>query len=267
MNIVITGASGFVGTELCKTLKEKGHTILDTYSLDTKKISEFSLNSDADAVVHLAAKANVRLSIKEPEPYWDINVKQSKEIFKQCYDNNVRCIYASSSSAAHWYLSPYGTTKRVMEEIAYPGQIGLRFTTVFGEHPRKGMLWDYILNGTVQYATTHKRDFIYVKDVVNAILLLLEKESLENVPPVLNVSSNQAIDIPELLKYADYDVPLNPGDDCEAQTNVSDNIELCKLGWSPTKNVYQFINEQRNRIKDNKLKEVERIKQLESKGT
>lgn len=266
MKIVITGFNGFIGTELCKTLKEKGHTILDTYSLDTKKISEFSLPSDADAVIHLAAKANVRLSIKEPLPYWDINVTQTKEIFKQCYLNDVKCIYASSSSAANWFMSPYGTTKRVMEEVAYPGQIGLRFTTVFGETPRKGMLWDFILNGTVQYATTHKRDFIYVKDVVSAIMLLLEKEDLEGVPPVLNVSSNQGIDIPELLKYAEYDVPLNPGDACEAQNNVSDNIELCKLGWSPTKTVYQFINEQRSRIRENKKRESDK-QSLESKGS
>jgi nucleoside-diphosphate-sugar epimerase len=127
-----------------------------------------------------------------------------------------------------------------MEEVAKPGQVGLRFSTVYGENSRKGMLFDYIANGTVKYKTNHKRDFIYIDDVVNAILLFV-KLGLEDKNKTYEVSSGQLYNVKEVIEEAGFKVPLKKGEDCEAESNASDNSELKKLGWDSTMTVWVFL--------------------------
>jgi nucleoside-diphosphate-sugar epimerase len=128
----------------------------------------------------------------------------------------------------------------MMEEAAHPGQVGLRFATTYGEKPRKGMLFDYIVNGTVKYKTNHKRDFIYIDDVVNAILLFV-KLGLKDKNKTYEVSSGHLYNVKEVIEEAGFKVPLRKGEDCEAESNASDNSELKKLGWEPTMTVWTFL--------------------------
>ena len=145
MKIVLTGSEGFIGSHLKKKLLRKKHQLI-CYDLSlNKNIKDFTLDGDEDFVIHLAAKANVRDSVKNPEPYFLNNVEYSKKIFDLCYEKKIPCLYASSSSVHNWTLSPYGESKKKMEEAARDGQVGLRFATTYGEKPRKGMLFDYIV--------------------------------------------------------------------------------------------------------------------------
>jgi len=240
MKIVLTGSEGFIGSHLKKKLLKKGHQLICYDLLLNKDIKDFTLNGDENFVIHLAAKANVRDSVKNPEPYFLNNVEYSKKIFDLCYEKKIPCLYASSSCVHNWSLSPYGESKKKMEEVARDNQVGLRFSTVYGENPRKGMLFDYIANGTVKYKTNHKRDFIYIDDVVNAILLFV-KLGLENKNKTYEVSSGQLYNVKEVIEEAGFKVPLKKGEDCEAESNASDNSELKKLGWEPTMSVWAFL--------------------------
>ena len=85
-------------------------------------------------------------------------------------------IYASSSCIHNWWLSPYGISKKVNEETAFDKQVGLRFTTVYGEGARDTMLIGRLTTGDIKYLTNHVRDFVHVSDVVNAIVLLMSKD-------------------------------------------------------------------------------------------
>jgi nucleoside-diphosphate-sugar epimerase len=240
MKIVLTGSEGFIGSSLKKKLLRKKHQLV-CYDLSLNKdIKDFTLDGDENFVIHLAAKANVKDSVKNPEPYFLNNVEYSKKIFDLCYEKKIPCLYASSSCIHNWSLSPYGETKKKMEEAARDGQIGLRFSTVYGENPRKGMLFDYIVNGTVKYKTNHKRDFIYIDDVVNAILLFV-KLGLKDKNKTYEVSSGQLYSVKEVIEEAGFKVPLRKGDPCEAESNASDNSELKKLGWEPTMTVWSFL--------------------------
>jgi nucleoside-diphosphate-sugar epimerase len=240
MKIVLTGSEGFIGSNLKKRLLRKKHQLV-CYDLSlNKNIKDFTLDGDENFVIHLAAKANVRDSVKNPEPYFLNNVEYSKKIFDLCYEKKIPCLYASSSSVHNWTLSPYGESKKKMEEAARDGQVGLRFATTYGEIPRKGMLFDYIVNGTVKYKTNHKRDFIYVDDVVNAILLFV-KLGLKDKNKTYEVSSGQLYSVKEVIEEAGFKVPLRKGDPCEAESNASDNSELKKLGWEPTMTVWTFL--------------------------
>jgi len=240
MKIVLTGSEGFIGSSLKKKLLKRKHQLV-CYDLSLNKdIKDFTLDGDENFVIHLAAKANVKDSVKNPEPYFLNNVEYSKKIFDLCYEKKIPCLYASSSCIHNWSLSPYGETKKKMEEAARDGQIGLRFSTVYGENPRKGMLFDYIVNGTVKYKTNHKRDFIYIDDVVNAILLFV-KLGLKNKNKTYEVSSGHLYSVKEVIEEAGFKVPLRKGDPCEAESNASDNSELKKLGWEPTMTVWTFL--------------------------
>jgi nucleoside-diphosphate-sugar epimerase len=240
MKIVLTGSEGFIGSHLKKKLLRKKHQLVCYDLFLDKNIKDFTLNGDEDFVIHLAAKANVRDSVKNPEPYFLNNVEYSKKIFDLCYEKKIPCLYASSSSVHNWTLSPYGESKKKMEEAARDGQVGLRFATTYGEIPRKGMLFDYIVNGTVKYKTNHKRDFIYIDDVVNAILLFV-KLGLKDKNKTYEVSSGQLYSVKEVVEEAGFKVPLRKGDPCEAESNASDNSELKKLGWEPTMTVWSFL--------------------------
>ena len=247
MKIVLTGSEGFIGSQLKKKLlKEKHQLICYDLSLN-KNIKDFILDGDENFVIHLAAKANVRDSVKNPKPYFLNNVEYSKKIFDLCYEKKIPCLYASSSSVHNWTLSPYGESKKKMEEAARDGQVGLRFSTVYGENSRTGMLFDYIVNGTVKYKTNHKRDFIYIDDVVSAILLFV-KLGLENKNKTYEVSSGHLYNVKEVIEEAGFKVPLRKGEDCEAESNASDNSELRKLGWEPTMTVWKFLSYFKNRL-------------------
>lgn len=222
MNILITGARGFIGSHLVKSLPEHNVVTWD------KDIKDFYLDDAINFVVHLAALANVRQSLENPEIYWTVNVEYSKRIFNAC--KNIPMIYASSSCAKEWWLSPYGTTKKTMEELAHDGHVGLRFTTVWGDGTRDNMLMGRIKNKTLKYKTNHIRDFIHVSDVVSAIKLFIDTGT-EDKKNIYDVGSGKGIRIDEYVESLGIDVPLKEGSECESKSNVADITELKKLGW------------------------------------
>ena len=112
MKIVLTGSEGFIGSNLKKRLLRKKHQLICYDLLLNKDIKDFTLDGDEDFVIHLAAKANVKDSVKNPEPYFLNNVEYSKKIFDLCYEKKIPCLYASSSSVHNWTLSPYGESKK-----------------------------------------------------------------------------------------------------------------------------------------------------------
>ena len=137
IRILITGAAGFIGSNLADSLLKSGDTILgidnfDSYyerTIKEKNIkgallqSEFDFKEgdirDAeflskcfasfrpDLIVHLAAKAGVRPSIVSPKEYYDVNVMGTLNLLEVMRKHNVKkMIFASSSSV-------YGNNSKV----------------------------------------------------------------------------------------------------------------------------------------------------------
>ena len=241
MNVAITGSRGFIGGHLKSRLMNDGHKIVewDLKQNPPKCIKDFEIN-EIDYVIHLAAYADVRASLKDPQKYWDNNVVNTTKIQKICGYNNIPLLYASSSCIHNWWLSPYGISKKVNEETAQFGQVGLRFTTVYGRGARDSMLIGRLIDGNVKYLTTHIRDFIHVDDVVEAIVLLMSKD-IRKLKPAYDIGTGVGNKVSDLGALANLDVPITDGDECEAKDNTADITDMKELGWQPTIKVDEYI--------------------------
>ena len=132
-DILVTGGVGFIGSNLIEELINQGHrvTSLDDYSsglksneidganyvnLDIESIDK--LNGSFDICVHLAAKSRVQPSFKDPKEYLRVNVQGTMRVMEWAMRNNVKTIYAGSSSKHHDPSdSPYAMYKYLGEEV------------------------------------------------------------------------------------------------------------------------------------------------------
>ncbi len=135
--ILITGAAGFIGYHLSRSLLEDGIIVFGVDNLnnyydtdlkeqrlkrlksfknfsfkkidliDEKKLNNVFLNFNPSIVIHLAAQAGVRYSIENPKAYLDSNLIGFHNIIEQCRSCKIeKLIYASSSSI-------YGLNKKI----------------------------------------------------------------------------------------------------------------------------------------------------------
>jgi len=175
MEILVTGASGFIGMNLVPKLLEAGHRVTGVDLLghfipmherfrfvsgdlfDLKFVEEL-MTPAYDSVIHLAGKGGVQGSFVAPDIYVAANVTTTANLLANLH-GNARFILASSSSvygnsvgiqresdALRIPLSPYAATKIAAEAMvrAYSLSRGihaviLRLFTVFGPHNRKDM--------------------------------------------------------------------------------------------------------------------------------
>ena len=244
MRIAITGSRGFIGGHLKTRLEKEGHEIVewDLKQNPPKCIKDFDIN-DISYAIHLAAYADVRKSLEEPQMYWKNNVENTTRIQKICHYNNIPLLYASSSCIHNWWLSPYGISKKVNEETAFHNQVGLRFTTVYGDGARQSMLIGKLIDGTIGYLTRHVRDFVHVSDVVDAILLLMSKD-ISTLKPAYDIGTGTGHVVEDLGLLAGWEgIEVTDGDPCEAQDNTADITDMKALGWKPKVNVEEYLVE------------------------
>jgi nucleoside-diphosphate-sugar epimerase len=124
--ILVTGAAGFIGSHLCESLLNEGHTVLGVDNFDPfydRRIKESNIESfrnherfaffeldltdpdkllripPFDLVVHLAGKAGVRPSIDDPQAYIDANITATHQVLELCRKKACKKMaFASSSS-------------------------------------------------------------------------------------------------------------------------------------------------------------------------
>ena len=242
MKIAITGSRGFIGSHLKTRLEKDGHEIVewDLREEPSRCIKDFE-PGDISYCIHIAAYADVRASLEDPQKYWVNNVENTTRIQNICYHNNIPLLYASSSCIHNWWLSPYGISKKVNEETAKFGQVGLRFTTVYGDGARDSMLIGKLVNGTIKYLTRHTRDFVHVSDVVDAIVLLMSKD-IRSLKPAYDIGTGKGNIVEDLGILAGWEgIEVTDGDSCEAQDNTADISAMKELGWEPKVDVIDYI--------------------------
>ena len=238
MRILLTGHKGFIGSHVYEHLTRIGY---DVDGLDRPDdIGDFADVgcADYDIVIHLAAYAALRDSVKNPNKFWENNVEKSQPIFDYCKKYNVRCLYASSAGAHGWWQNPYAITKKVNELQAPPNSVGMRFFNVWHEtDSRRDMLYRMLQENTAKYITRHKRDYIHVHDVVSAIITLMGS----NFRGHLDVGYGEAIPVIEIAKAMGRDLPIKEDTPGEPDSLCADTRPLRQLGWRPTINIMDHL--------------------------
>jgi len=178
MKYIVTGAAGFIGSQLAEKLLDAGHEVVavdrftDYYDPALKEenaarldVARLDLAEDdldlagVDGVFHLAGQPGVRSFGDVFEDYVRRNLLASRRVFEAAASARVRVVFASSSSIygeAERYptpeeteprpISPYGITKLGCEQLAHAYAQGfgleavvLRYFTFYGPRQRPDM--------------------------------------------------------------------------------------------------------------------------------
>lgn len=237
MAVLITGSSGFIGTHCTETIKLESDVIgVDIagsgnceklYNIDIRdeeQVARLFSNEKIDSVVHLAGISNYHLCEQNPELAKATNAQGTLNILKHCknIDNFVLAstamLYGDAAPALVTEEQPpapknvYAATKLLAEKYCceYAKKYGfgyfcLRATSVYGVGMRKELairrFIEQAISGekiTIYGDGTQTRNFLYVTDLVNAILASLwqknnEKSGCFNIGGPENISINGLI--------------------------------------------------------------------------
>jgi nucleoside-diphosphate-sugar epimerase len=231
MKILITGHKGFIGQHLSKKLSNK-HTIVGIDVKDNTNILSAQL-PEVDLVIHLAGIGGVRQSMENPKQYWDNNVIATQKILKNY--KNQRVLFASSSTQYEPWLNPYAASKHIIEKIPHSNSVAMRFHTVYGATNRKGMFFDRLLMGTLEYVTDHSRDFVHIEDVCQAIIILMDSTFTGSI----DIGTGESVYVKDIAP----NLPIKKGSILERQHSQADPTQMKKLGWQPKWSVQKFLDE------------------------
>ena len=242
MKVLVTGHNGFIGSHVYSHLIELGFDVTGIdFPIDIGNFAEYSdlYNPKFDVVIHLAAFAALRDSIQNPDKFWENNVVKSQPVFDYCRENNVRLLYASSAGVYGWWMNPYAITKKVNEIQAPPDSVGMRFFNVWAENDsRSDMLYRMLQENTATYLTRHRRDWIHVNDVVSAICCLIPS----NHTGPIDIGTGRTTSVLELGRAMGRgNLPINEDTPGEPDSLCADTRELYKLGWCPTINIMDVV--------------------------
>jgi len=243
-------------------------------------------------VVNLAAQAGVRYSIDNPLAYIDSNIVGFAHVLEGCRHHGIEhLVYASSSSvygantampfSVHHNvdhpLSLYAASKKANELMAHTYShlynlptTGLRFFTVYGPWGRPDMaLFKFtkaILAGEpiqVFNYGKHRRDFTYIDDIVEGVMLVLDRPATGNsawqgdapdpgtsISPwrVYNIGNSQPVELMDYIaglekalgKTAEIQLlPMQPGDVPDTYADVIDLVD--KFEYQPSTPVAEGI--------------------------
>ena len=218
MNIIITGATGFVGKNLSKFLKEKGHHISP---LSLRKAWE--LDQNAEAIIHLAGKAHDTKNTSAEKEYFEINTELTKKLFEEFQKTPAQdFIYFSSVKATadtvEGFLdenhksnpqTPYGKSKLEAEEFLLSQKLPenkrlfiIRPCMIHGPGNKGNLnlLYKFVQKG-IPYplaAFENKRSFLSID---NLNFLILEMLSNKNVDSgIYNFADDEVLSTNELVK-------------------------------------------------------------------
>lgn len=253
-SIFITGIAGFIGFHAARALTQQGHSvvgvdnfndyynprlkekraaILEEEGIEIRKgdVADFAFLEDAvkaqpiSHILHLAAQAGVRHSLKDPRSYIHSNIDGFLSVLEAVrFNPSIKLCYASSSSVyglnekipyavedrCDRQASLYGVTKKTNELMATAYHhlfgitaIGLRFFTVYGPWGRPDMAYfhftESILRGKeieLYHEGECMRDFTYIDDIVEGILSALQMEGSK----VYNLGNNKPVKVDHFVQ-------------------------------------------------------------------
>ena len=255
MRVLVTGGAGFIGSHLVEALLARHHqvAVLDDFNdfydpaiktqnlaavrtrislftgdiRDEKAVRATFTDFKPEAVVHLAARAGVRPSVRQPELYLQTNVLGTYHLLDAAREYGTRKFVFASSSSVYGAcrevpfredqpltqtFSPYASTKLAGEHLCanYAHLFGLevvclRFFTVYGPRQRPDLsihkFTHLIATGQpidVYGDGSARRDFTYIDDTLQGIIAALayDRTGFE----VFNLGESATIDLLSVIR-------------------------------------------------------------------
>ena len=266
MKILITGAKGFIGSNLCLKLETLNIPFIP-YSEhhDTWDVNIFDqyLSDEITHVIHLAAKSFVPESWEVPEVYVQTNVNSTHCLLEFSRKINAKFIFLSSYmyGKPHYLpidenhptsvLNPYALSKYLSEEVckfyALNFQVStcvLRVFNIYGPGQKPTFLIPHVISQILKSEEINvldlspKRDYLYITDLVDAIISLFTIDSqfeIFNVGSGVSYSVREVIDISQNIAMTNKKVVSKS----EKRTNEINDVfastaKLSSLnGWVP----------------------------------
>lgn len=235
--VLVTGASGYIGSHVCMILKEHGHSVhgwdihhhgefndisnvCDEFS--NQDITDSISKCNFDAVIHLAGLTVVPESIRIPSKYYQTNLFGTQNILDNVDSDHF--IFASTSSA--WSMeSPYAKSKVAAEDIIKEiskGYTIFRFFNVSGSNGKYRQLGPstHLIRVAAEVATGKRshleiygtdyptrdgtciRDYVHVVDLSKAIVKSVEQGPMNT--PYECIGSNTGSSVIEVIKAMEH---------------------------------------------------------------
>lgn len=256
---IITGVAGFIGSHLAEKLLSNGWQIIGIDNFDNfydKEIKEKNLialkksaafiflennicddetwkkiHQNIDVIFHLAAKAGVLPSLKQPELYIEYNILGTQKILNFMKENQCKkLIFASSSSVygnnnktpfaetdvVDRTISPYAATKKACETLIYTNHylygisaVCLRFFTVIGPRQRPDLAVHKFINKISNNEEIEMygdgdsaRDYTYIDDIIEGVVNAARFIEQDVVPKyeIVNLGNSQPIPLKQMIE-------------------------------------------------------------------
>jgi len=306
---LVTGAAGFVGSNLAKHLLDRGYSVIGIDDLsggtqenvddrvefhkeDIRDPAIYPLFEGVDGVFHLAAKSCLTNCLDHPVEAASVNVLGTVNVLEATRKAGVHKFVYADTSAEYEGIQEFPTREDKVRPIgvyaaskhggaafceSYRELYGMKVTmvryfNVYGPAqdwrrvvpPVMSAFIIRMLRGErpVIYGTGEKRrDFIYVDDVNDLHVLLLEDSRANG--RVFNVGSGVNFSINEIYEFVEgllqtglkpiYKRDL-PG---EAEVTLGDITAARELGWEPKVNIQEGLRRSIEYIRERVLKAVE----------
>ena len=270
--ILVTGATGFLGRHLVAKLESSGHRVR-RHSTADGDIAHCTLPMEGIRhVFHLAAKASVPESWQNPRAFYEVNVLGTLNVLEHCRENKAALTLLSSYvygipkflpiSEEHPLsaFNPYSQTKILAEAIArfYEQQYGLRLVIVrpfnlYGPGQADSFLIPTVVRQVLDPSVAvvqvkdprPKRDYVFIEDAVGFLLTTL-RPTISGTYNLGSGSSASVEDVAQIAKTIAGVDKLLVSDGTSRPNEVMDTVAdvskaAAELDWHPTTNLTDGI--------------------------
>jgi UDP-glucuronate 4-epimerase len=323
-NILITGGAGFIGSHLVDRLLAEGNwsvVVMDNFNnfysprIKFQNVSEHIYNKNLrligldildretldrvfdkvkfDTIVHLAAQAGVRPSIRQPKLYAETNIIGTLNLLELARLHGVKQFIFGSSSSVYGNssripfneddpiskpISPYSATKASAEQMCHTYShlydlrcICLRFFTCYGARQRPDlaihkfaalMMEDESIPVFGDGST--KRDYTYIEDTIDGIRAAIDYDETDF--EIINLGRSEVVELRKLIEILEYELnkkaiidmlPLQPGDVDETLADISKAKRL--LGYDPNTKIEKGIRKFAEWFRNKEVQERQKV--------
>lgn len=272
--ILVTGATGFIGTKVVAALKASGKTVVpigskDCDITDLKQVLYLYQKAEAMGirlthVVHLAGIIAVSKSWDEPELFFRVNTHGTMNVLELCRQYGLSMTYISAyiygqpeelpikEDANIKPNNPYAQSKYMAEELCRFYSENYRVKTciirpfnIYGPGQTTDFIIPLIIH-QIKYENDisvndlfPKRDYVFVEDLAGAIVKAVDKECYGEVINIGSGESHSVAEVIEILQKLTNDTKPVYGKNKVRKNEMNDvvaDIQAAKdiLEWEPT---------------------------------